>query len=258
VTMAQNNEASLAQQAQLRGKGVMPPRDLPPSLPPVIKAGPSEGPGYPVGTKLYATANGVQVPRGKSPQTQQLGAHITHAADAYARGDYRAAHEMLASPRAAKAHGRQLAMTNVYLDEPVAKATVQKTLAEAQLAGVSYDGSKTMKFTDIGFRPADGNLLHGQPLWSKPSVAKQLLPIQLEEWMHQHQGALKADGINDGFISKLTPEFARDRPGRANMGEVDILASFIDWKFPVDKLKTREAYPERQEFYLWAQQKKYV
>jgi hypothetical protein len=80
-----------------------------------------------------------------------------------------------------------------------------------------------------------------------PRVAKQLSPIMMEEWMHQLQQS------SGRPISKLTSEYLKEKGLKwgEEHHEMDIIAAFYEWGFPVDQIGTARAYPERRQFQEW-------
>ncbi|MBZ4423134.1 hypothetical protein [Myxococcus sp. RHSTA-1-4] len=188
----------------------------------------------------------VTLPAAQTERAQKLAERIFQAATAYKNGDYERAYTLLTAPK----NGLVKISSSLMMIKP--GMSVEDVLDLARKKSFSSIEQHSITLLDF-MLPPDGSAPLGQPFYENQKLAKRLLPIMLEEWMHQFQNE------NQGFISPRTQRFADDaaRAGldldASTLREVDILATFHDWGFPVKKLGTVSQYLERGLFEAWHQ-----
>ena len=177
---------------------------------------------------------------------------ITLAASAYGKGDYEAAHARLTDAKFAQSMGFNLNTQNLFLRTDPATwdpADLDSVVMQARMASMSWDTGK-IDIVDAGLMPKEGRGDY-KTLPELPVLAQQLLPIMLEEWMHQLQR------LTGQPVSKLSEAYCQDKgiPWSSGLHEMDIQAAFREWGYPVEKLGTVHAYRERGQFEDWYQSK---
>jgi hypothetical protein len=177
--------------------------------------------------------------------------HIKEAQRAYARGDYKTAHHLLTNSELASKLGLSLNIQNALLREDPAlapKEELDSLVMQMRMMSMSYQSGKVDLCTGCVILPEGKGCLE---LHEIPVLAKQLLPIMLEEWMHQQQR------LTGRPVSKLTEEYmAANGAPWEGLHEMDIQASFREWGFPTEELGTVHAYKERGDFERWYQSKR--
>jgi hypothetical protein len=121
-------------------------------------------------------------------------------------------------------------------------------------SSVNPSGGTIKQTTLFSFKPkVDGKFSGITSLAEMPNVAEQIIPIKLEEWMHQLQYGLGRP------ISSYTGRYLEykgttqwfQRPGSKyldhDVAEIDILAAFREWGMPVEKLGTVSNHPDQRE-----------
>jgi hypothetical protein len=179
--------------------------------------------------------------RGLKPRIQQ-------AVDAYQKGDYQAAQQLLTDREYAARIGVRLDVKAIGVNRDPNALTPDELDAittAARTNSMSWTDKK-VEVVDAFFVPQEGATT-AKTSGDVRAVAKQLTPIMLEEWMHQMQNA------SGKPISNLTSQYLKEK-GLAwspEHHEMDIIASFYEWGFPVDDIGTVHAYPERKAFQDW-------
>jgi hypothetical protein len=184
---------------------------------------------------------------------QALQSRIDEAVAAYKAGDYRRVQQLLTDEEFARSIGLSLDVGGIIMKEDPHTLTEQQLDDLARATGrSSWSGTSgpyisprklTLCTCPVGWNdqsePVDGA--------SVPALGKRLTPFMLEEWIHQAQ---KASGRP---VSKLTSQYLAEH--RLRWGpehyEMDVIAAFYEWGFPVGEIGTARIYPERQAFADW-------
>ena len=92
--------------------------------------------------------------------------------------------------------------------------------------------------------------------WLKDTrIAMRVLPMHLEEYMHQYQAMSNSflSGNTEAFKaqSDLTDVGEQLTVDAADFDEVDVMAKLIDWGFDVEEIGYVERYDERGEYWSW-------
>ncbi|MFO0726123.1 MAG: hypothetical protein U1E65_20235 [Myxococcota bacterium] len=188
-------------------------------------------------------------------KTKLLRAHLDKAVSAYNRGDFPAVEKLLTDQSMASRLGLSLKIDSMFFREDPAtftKAELDSVVLNARASSMSWDTGK-VDIINAGLlkAPVEGQLPEMKSLGEMPVLAKQLLPIMLEEWMHQLQR------LSGKPVSKLTEAYMASTGAKWDaLHEMDIQAAFREWRFPVDEIGTVHAYPERGAFERWYQAQK--
>lgn len=198
-----------------------------------------------------AAAGGVASVGGAKPSAaaSALKTHIYAAAEAYGRGDYAEAHRRLTDKTFAESLGLSLNPQHLLLrSDPAswAQEDLDSVVMQARMSSMSWDTGK-IDIVDAGLFQMKGEQVRSASLPEMPVLARQLLPIMLEEWMHQLQR------LTGEPVSQLSRAYcqAKGLEWSSALHELDIQAAFREWGYPVEALGTVHAYPERGEFEAW-------
>lgn len=228
---------------------------------------------------LRKTGNAAPAPEAKN--LALLRAHIHKARDAYLSGDYQKAHNLLMDNDVASANGFRIDIIN----GPKSKKNWVWFNTEKDLISQSMPSlEKAMAWHEKGNEkimlplivPKKTNA--SENYLDYPELAKMAIPVYLEEWMHKMQKRMREDqgipedklkgGGTGAFWSQNTTDFkaqseqaAKGDPNieagdmEMNYNEIDILATFHDWGFPVEALGTVGGdvprYQGREKFWAW-------
>jgi hypothetical protein len=184
-------------------------------------------------------------------QARALRERIQEAVDKYKAGKYEEVERLLTDQEFAKSVGlrldRHTAILRVH-PKDLTKEQIDEITSTMRMRGMSYKGGK-VELCTLPISVVDAS----NPVSTAciPELGKQLTPIMLEEWMHQLQYATSQP------VSKLTLQYLKEHNLKwgENYHELDIIAAFYEWGFPVSDIGTASAYPERQAFAEWYAQR---
>jgi hypothetical protein len=175
---------------------------------------------------------------------------IQEAVAAYQAGDYQKVRQLLTDAKFAAKIGLRLDVKTIIINEEPRQLSQQEIDSFTTMARLyswsSLDRKKAeLVAFDAFLVPKDGS---APTTWGDvPALSKQLTPIMLEEWMHQMQNA------SGRPISKLTSQYLKENGLKwsPEYYEMDIIASFYEWGFPVGDIGTANVYAERRAFQDW-------
>ncbi|MBK7338263.1 MAG: hypothetical protein IPJ00_19850 [Saprospirales bacterium] len=224
---------------------------------------------------------GAAAPPKEADHLAQMRAYILSAKDAYMAHDYQTAHNLLFDNTVAKSfgfrvdiiYGKDSKKNWIWYGDT--KDLIDKAMPVLERAMAFHtDGDEKISLPyilPIKGGPPPGNYL------DFPELARVAIPVYLEEWMHKMQYRMRQDkGISEDqgsgpmagtgqFWSQNTADFAAhaqktlgpDASKNSTMvyNEIDILAAFHDWGFPVEELGTVGGavprYQGREQFWAW-------
>ena len=198
-------------------------------------------------------AGAVRAPKTDAERATLLRGHIEGAVADYNRGDYGAVRKRLTDSAFAHSLGLSLKASSLFFSCDPSDLTpedIESAVLSIRMSSMSYSSGK-IEIVDANFLPKDIAAAEAGELGEHPELSKKVLPIMLEEWMHQLQR------LEGKPVSKLTEAYIEDTGiGWGGLHEMDIQAAFREWDFPVDDLGTAHAYSERRDFEAWYQAKR--
>lgn len=228
---------------------------------------------------LRKTGPGAPAP--EAANLAELRGHILAARDAYLAGNYPLANAMLMDNGMAQRHnftinnfGGQGNKKN-YIWFGTIKDLISQAMPRLMKAMAMHtEGSEEVKLPYI----IPKKMGESDNYFDYPDLAKLAIPIYLEEWMHKMQKRMREDqGLSEDYLtgggtgafwSQNTTDFKTKAEAVAKVGpdydasnrhmnynEIDILAAFHDWGFPVEALGTvggdEPRYQGREQFWDW-------
>jgi hypothetical protein len=124
------------------------------------------------------------------------------------------------------------------------------SVTEGKPDEILYRVSSGSKYTANSNKIKLAMLPHGRTPSSVPGMARKIVLVYLEEYMHLYQC------LTTHFFSGKTGQFMKAMQWKRkdpvnDLDEVDILAAFHDWGFIDRDDEFVERYPERQRFWKW-------
>jgi hypothetical protein len=89
-----------------------------------------------------------------------------------------------------------------------------------------------------------------------PELAEQILPMYLEEYMHQYQSQTGTFFSETTEVFKKTSGIEIDPFDPPDFDEVDVMAKLHEWGFDVEKIDYVHRYQERAEYWKWLQEQR--
>lgn len=180
------------------------------------------------------------------PDPGELREFIETAKDLILSKQYKKAYEMLVDRRNAQGLGIDLRVSTQIVPRRD-EMNLPQIIDRVARANMSFANERRIKITTLLIIRDDGF----EDISDYPELSEPILPMYLEEYMHQYQARTK------GFFSESTGRFkAQSGMGEGGIDapdfdEVDVLAQFAEWGFDVEKIDYVKRYEEREAYWKW-------
>jgi hypothetical protein len=188
-----------------------------------------------------------------------LAGHILTIINAMEAGNFALADKMLKDKAVPRLVGHTIRVTSQPPINVASEAEIGPEVEKKVSTGIAWYFSDSKKIEVPEFSVMINNdYMTGRSPADDPALARMVLPVVLEEWIHMFQHQIK------GFLSEGTEKFSRtaevrenqrlpDGEGRWNLREVDIYAIYRDlgWASVLDAFRSR--YTEREKYEAFKQ-----
>ncbi|GLR17007.1 eCIS core domain-containing protein [Portibacter lacus] len=210
----------------------------------------------------------------EADKINEMRSYIISAKDAYQNGQYEEAHSLLSSQDYAANFGFNIIGISQsgrnYIWYNSLQELINKSMSKVMKAMAFENKIKLPFVIPMNMQEDDEN--RKSQFYEIPELAKLIIPVYLEEWMHMFQRRLREHhklgslSSRKSFWSENTATFqdltksdykdAQSADIAMNYNEIDILSQFHDWGFPVFELGTikepgNNYYKGREQFWNW-------
>jgi hypothetical protein len=180
-----------------------------------------------------------------------LAQHILSVINALEGGQWATAYNLLYDRAIAKIAGHKINIKALYIDDTnKTQKEINSEVDRAISKGMYFSGR--LDLPEVAILP-NNDFNNAITPDTDATLAKQVLPVVLEEWIHMFQHQIQGYLSQATYDFEQTPEVQKNQmlpegQGRWNMNEVDIYAIYRDlgWASVLTAFKAR--YKERQRF----------